>query len=675
MYQMICVVQVLLIFLCTISCAAVQSPYVFKSESHKPTEYQPAYSEYEIHQRHGSDLSAQHYAFTRPWMNGYDYRDRYAALFRSSSECASWSVEEYRTALFSTHGQVVTYGCTVSPTAKLCAQDPHYALYVEDADLVEVFQQWKLYEYDNFRQFLKTLPNYDHYICGAYEYAEAHPRTQYKYSREAQRYLSLEHDAVKKREELRARQSLQEQLTRGQAEREQAKLQQQYAHLQTIQTTYRNHAQAVDHEQDDWCELHDAYERYQFGDRAHLEKRINAVSSIKNWGAIYSTTDYNLDAEVARLLTVYGYEEATYKTCYGNQLQQAIHRECIDLLESAPLVIHQEVFVECVDAAREYNQSGLVHKASQVADMCWSMLDCGRKMLENAISHVTTGVKDIVQHPLEYGQAMAEGGLHGLLFAVQDMLQHPVQTIACAIAGEYVLAYQLSKVACNLLDIGVTSLSNRQRAREKWDDYTAPLTAAIDAITDKQMSLRDALRNGTALAVGWKAQGKLLNGIGKLYRNVKDKTLEYMRKNPLTSEQYMTADGRLSHATNNMHFEPLQKKPTQGTSSETAQLSLEKVETADSKFKVSIFEKNAKHIFRDALGHLSDTPETRRMLIELASDLQNYLGTDAYGNQWFAKTLCDGQQVWASVRNNLIRNGGLNATPRIFNITTGLCNP
>lgn len=91
-------------------------------------------------------------------------------------------------------------------------------------------------------------------------------------------------------------------------------------------------------------------------------------------------------------------------------------------------------------------------------------------------------------------------------------------------------------------------------------------------------------------------------------------------------------------------------------------------------FKTTIFEKNAKHIFRNAPGHLSDTAINRKMLMELASDQKNYLGLDTYGNRWFAKTLCDGQQIWASVRGNFIRNGGLNSTPKSFNTTTGLCN-
>jgi len=80
-----------------------------------------------------------------------------------------------------------------------------------------------------------------------------------------------------------------------------------------------------------------------------------------------------------------------------------------------------------------------------------------------------------------------------------------------------------------------------------------------------------------------------------------------------------------------------------------------------------------KHIFRNENGHLPDTPENRKLLIDTASNTKNRLGVDQNGTEWFGKTLDNGKQVWATVRNNLIRNGGVNDTPKIFNPKTGLC--
>jgi RHS repeat-associated protein len=40
------------------------------------------------------------------------------------------------------------------------------------------------------------------------------------------------------------------------------------------------------------------------------------------------------------------------------------------------------------------------------------------------------------------------------------------------------------------------------------------------------------------------------------------------------------------------------------------------------------------HIFRDAEGHLQDSPENRALLESVANDPENQLGTDSWGNTW-----------------------------------------
>lgn len=80
------------------------------------------------------------------------------------------------------------------------------------------------------------------------------------------------------------------------------------------------------------------------------------------------------------------------------------------------------------------------------------------------------------------------------------------------------------------------------------------------------------------------------------------------------------------------------------------------------------FRSDTSHIFRNARGHLAeDTPENRE-LIESALDPANLRSTttlkDGTTLEKYFKTLPDGTQVWAEVRNGTITNGGLNATPR-----------
>ncbi|WP_008310590.1 hypothetical protein [Leptolyngbya sp. PCC 6406] len=83
--------------------------------------------------------------------------------------------------------------------------------------------------------------------------------------------------------------------------------------------------------------------------------------------------------------------------------------------------------------------------------------------------------------------------------------------------------------------------------------------------------------------------------------------------------------------------------------------------------------KNAPHIFRQALGHFSeDTPAIRQLLIDTAMNPNYHLGQDKYKTDWYSQILPSGAQVWVQVRKGEIRNAGINATPRTWHPDTGL---
>jgi len=88
--------------------------------------------------------------------------------------------------------------------------------------------------------------------------------------------------------------------------------------------------------------------------------------------------------------------------------------------------------------------------------------------------------------------------------------------------------------------------------------------------------------------------------------------------------------------------------------------------------RVAISEGRLGHIFRDAEGHLLDTPANRALLVDVANNRAARLGKDRFGNIWNAATREDGTQAWVQIRNGQIVNGGVNSTPRTFNPHTGL---
>jgi len=85
-----------------------------------------------------------------------------------------------------------------------------------------------------------------------------------------------------------------------------------------------------------------------------------------------------------------------------------------------------------------------------------------------------------------------------------------------------------------------------------------------------------------------------------------------------------------------------------------------------------ISEKRIGHIFRDAPGHVKDTPENRQRLLELVEQAENFLGTDARGHSWYVSAEGQRPQLWAVVRGDEIINGGANDAPRSFDPESGL---
>lgn len=246
----------------------------------------------------------------------------------------------------------------------------------------------------------------------------------------------------------------------------------------------------------------------------------NSISNSRGFQRINKS--YNLNNNTKHLLSCFGHEFNTFAQCYGNQLQQVIHQEALDVLHhvdhlssNSILYDHQDALIDMASSIVQYNHADMPDKAMQVADFCWTLLD--------------------------YGQAIAEGAALGLYSAVHDILTNPIEATVSIIAGKQVLVFQLCKVLYNVADIGATAITNFDAAQEKWNKYAEPLNNIIDAISKKEITVRDAIKNGTAFVVGYKAQGKLLGGLGKFCNTIKYKSINFIKNNHLLHPQeYLT---------------------------------------------------------------------------------------------------------------------------------------
>lgn len=284
---------------------------------------------------------------------------------------------------------------------------------------------------------------------------------------------------------------------------------------------FSEQAQNIYLEISQYKELSKICKGYGLNDGNYLDKRIAVIDDLQQNGAIYKMQSYTMQEGAKELLRKNGHDDTAYKKCYGNQLQHLIHQDCITLVErvsaaksSNAAYVHKDALVDCIDAARKYNQAGFSEKALHVTDFCRSLLD--------------------------YGKAVLEGAVQGIVGATTDCINHPIQTALYVAAGEYMFAYQLCKVTFNIADIGFTSLINSERGAQKWNDFIEPLTTIIDTIYSKEASLRDVIKDTTQLAVQWQAQAQLLSGLGKFYKTTKDKAIDFLKKNPKAlPEQYL----------------------------------------------------------------------------------------------------------------------------------------
>ena len=286
------------------------------------------------------------------------------ALLNDPKQCASWTESDFLNALMALYGRALPcdYHGTLPHSMKEICRDDTYIYYLDDAHRFAILGQWQMYNYENFWQFLRCFSDYEYCISTVYDFLQDYPDHQQYASRTALQRIYAERNAIQQRQN--HGNEAQEKINREQKQ-------------QAIREAYHECSQQINDEQGEWHELCNVYARYNIGDCSHLDSRIDALRDINTSVAKYSHVAYAIDGQVSQLLMSHGYDHEEYKHFYGNQLQHALHQECVTLLgkatlPSAPPFVRRELVADLVGAAYEYNKHGFVHKACQISDVCYA---------------------------------------------------------------------------------------------------------------------------------------------------------------------------------------------------------------------------------------------------------------------------------------------------------------
>ncbi|HEV2600958.1 MAG TPA: hypothetical protein VGT41_01540 [Candidatus Babeliales bacterium] len=466
--------------------------------------------------------------------------------------CASWDQQRYWDAAFKLFGEWRAKNQQLKTPVEyqyVYTMGSHKA-YIHNEHRYKIMQQWDLYDHAGFWDFLKSNFDYNDWILNLDNKLKQNPDLREKLSQDARDKIGSQATKIA------------------------------LAQAQVMQTQCREKMQMNFVEQlpdyDDGIvydqELQEFCDDYDYGISNHFERRQKAYGDMQQNGAVYVTRAYTVSKEARKLVRTHIKPsipyESRFTSCYGNQLQQVAHQDCLYLLEKTVeagpgsfIRKNEEALVHTIDAAREYNHVGHTEKSFHIIDFCYSLLDYAQAIAQGTAQRIAGAITECIQHPVQTGlylldcsNAIAEGIEQGISGAIVDSITHPVQTGLYLIAGKYVLGYQLCKLACNVIDIAYADFYDPVKGKEKWDAFIKPIDNLINAFTSSEVSTRDKVKTTSQLMTQWRAHSQLTKGLGGLFAKAKTSALNWIRKNPLAPPEgfLATPEGVLLNASHDV---------------------------------------------------------------------------------------------------------------------------
>jgi len=130
--------------------------------------------------------------------------------------------------------------------------------------------------------------------------------------------------------------------------------------------------------------------RSEWGKR--ISRRRRAIKYVLDHEKEFLKKRFSISQETVQFLRQQGFDEAEYQECQGNELQQVVHQEFLEIvLDTADLSQEekqesveqfQKLILSCSHDGCGLNQQGKVLDAMRISDFCQSALDAGSTVLK-----------------------------------------------------------------------------------------------------------------------------------------------------------------------------------------------------------------------------------------------------------------------------------------------------
>jgi hypothetical protein len=194
-----------------------------------------------------------------------------------------------------------------------------------------------------------------------------------------------------------------------------------------------------------------------------------------------------------------------FTTCYGSQLQQALHQECLSLLGACDtfnntnsLDMFKEGCTDLVRAAMGYNHQGDFIHSARIADFCWAMVDYSTIVGNVALQTSKAVLKGIVAGSCAALVTVALGAAFGEL---------------CVVATVCCLTWTAGSVMYDLY-------ADPEGTLTSWEK------------TCRELTPYDVIEEATAFGVSMLAPNLFSRGISKLGNSLKRGAKNFLKKNP-----------------------------------------------------------------------------------------------------------------------------------------------